>query len=99
MVTVNAYGVYKNITLPLICKVFQPRGTLKIIASPGLKILRNGESTWRCQFLSRQSGEPEGWEIIFSVYTMITFSCPALVDLDACNTPPETPYQNSVKDI
>jgi SRSO17 transposase len=29
MVSVNAYGVYKNITFPLICKVFKPKGTLK----------------------------------------------------------------------
>lgn len=29
MVTVNAYGVYKNITFPLICQVFKPKGTLK----------------------------------------------------------------------
>ena len=27
--SVNAYGVYKNITFPLIFKVFKPRGTLK----------------------------------------------------------------------
>ena len=29
IVSVNAYGVYKNITFPLIFKVFKPRGTLK----------------------------------------------------------------------
>ena len=29
IVSVNAYGVYKNITFPLICKVFKPKGTLK----------------------------------------------------------------------
>jgi SRSO17 transposase len=29
MVSVNAYGVYKNITFPLICQVFKPKGTLK----------------------------------------------------------------------
>ncbi len=27
--SVNAYGVYENITFPLICKVFKPKGTLK----------------------------------------------------------------------
>lgn len=29
MVSVNAYGVYKHITFPLIVKVFKPKGTLK----------------------------------------------------------------------
>lgn len=29
IVSVNAYGVYKNITFPLICKIFKPRETLK----------------------------------------------------------------------
>ncbi|MDB9517073.1 IS701 family transposase [Roseofilum reptotaenium CS-1145] len=29
IVAVNAYGVYKNITFPLLCKVFKPQGTLK----------------------------------------------------------------------
>ncbi|GET41616.1 transposase, IS4 family protein [Microseira wollei NIES-4236] len=29
IVSVNAYGVYSNITFPLIVKVFQPKGTLK----------------------------------------------------------------------
>ena len=29
VVSVNAYGLYKNITFPLLCKVFKPRGTLK----------------------------------------------------------------------
>ncbi len=29
IVSVNAYGVYKNITFPLMFKVFKPRGTLK----------------------------------------------------------------------
>jgi SRSO17 transposase len=29
MVSVNAYGVYENITFPLIWKIFKPRGTLK----------------------------------------------------------------------
>jgi SRSO17 transposase len=28
-VTVNAYGVYENITFPLRFKVFKPKGTLK----------------------------------------------------------------------
>jgi SRSO17 transposase len=26
---VNAYGIYKNITFPLLFKVFKPKGTLK----------------------------------------------------------------------
>lgn len=29
IVSVNAYGIYKNITFPLIFKVFKPKGTLK----------------------------------------------------------------------
>jgi SRSO17 transposase len=29
IVSVNAYGVYKNITFPLICKIFKPKGKLK----------------------------------------------------------------------
>ena len=29
IVSVNAYGVYENITFPLIFKVFKPKGTLK----------------------------------------------------------------------
>ena len=29
IVSVNAYGVYKNITFPLMFKVFKPKGTLK----------------------------------------------------------------------
>ncbi len=29
IVSVNAYGVYENITFPLICKAFKPKGTLK----------------------------------------------------------------------
>ena len=29
IVSVNAYGVYHNITFPLIVKVFKPEGTLK----------------------------------------------------------------------
>ena len=29
IVSVNAYGVYENITFPLICQVFKPKGTLK----------------------------------------------------------------------
>ena len=29
IVTVNAYGVYKNITFPLIFKIFKPKGKLK----------------------------------------------------------------------
>ena len=29
IVSVNAYGVYQNITFPLICKVFKPKETLK----------------------------------------------------------------------
>ena len=29
ILSVNAYGVYKNITFPLIFKVFKPKGTLK----------------------------------------------------------------------
>ena len=29
IVSVNAYGVYKNITFPLMFKVFKPRRTLK----------------------------------------------------------------------
>lgn len=29
IVSVNAYGVYKNITFPLIFKIFKPKGTLK----------------------------------------------------------------------
>ena len=29
MVSVNAYGVYCNITFPLSVKVFKPKGTLK----------------------------------------------------------------------
>jgi SRSO17 transposase len=29
MVSVNAYGLYQNITFPLIWKIFKPRGTLK----------------------------------------------------------------------
>ncbi len=29
IVSVNAYGVYSNITFPLIVKVFKPKGTLK----------------------------------------------------------------------
>jgi SRSO17 transposase len=30
IVSVNAYGVYSNITFPLIVKVFKPKGTLKV---------------------------------------------------------------------
>jgi SRSO17 transposase len=29
IVSVNAYGVYGNITFPLLVKVFKPQGTLK----------------------------------------------------------------------
>jgi len=29
IVSVNAYGVYANITFPLIVKIFKPKGTLK----------------------------------------------------------------------
>ncbi|BAY86509.1 transposase [Calothrix parasitica NIES-267] len=29
IVSVNAYGVYSNITFPLITKIFKPKGTLK----------------------------------------------------------------------
>ena len=29
IVSVNAYGLYQNITFPLLCKVFKPQGTLK----------------------------------------------------------------------
>jgi SRSO17 transposase len=29
IVSVNAYGIYKNITFPLVCKIFKPKGTLK----------------------------------------------------------------------
>lgn len=29
IVSVNAYGVYENLTFPLMFKVFRPRGTLK----------------------------------------------------------------------
>ena len=29
IVSVNAYGIYENITFPLIFKVFQPKGALK----------------------------------------------------------------------
>ncbi len=29
IVSVNAYGVYENITFPLVVQVFQPKGTLK----------------------------------------------------------------------
>ena len=29
IVLVNAYGVYSNITFPLITKIFKPKGTLK----------------------------------------------------------------------
>lgn len=29
IVSVNGYGVYDNITFPLICKIFKPKGTLK----------------------------------------------------------------------
>lgn len=29
IVSVNAYGVYSNITFPLIVKIFKPKGTLK----------------------------------------------------------------------
>ena len=29
IVSVNAYGLYKSITFPLLCKVFKPQGTLK----------------------------------------------------------------------
>lgn len=29
VVSVNAYGLYKNITFPLLCKIFKPKGTLK----------------------------------------------------------------------
>ncbi|NEO01969.1 MAG: IS701 family transposase [Moorea sp. SIO3I7] len=29
IVSVNAYGLYKNITFPLVVKIFKPRGTLK----------------------------------------------------------------------
>jgi SRSO17 transposase len=29
IVSVNAYGIYQNITFPLICQVFKPKGTLK----------------------------------------------------------------------
>ncbi|NEP08995.1 MAG: IS701 family transposase [Symploca sp. SIO2C1] len=29
IVSVNAYGVYQNITFPLVVKIFKPRGTLK----------------------------------------------------------------------
>ena len=29
IVSVNAYGIYENITFPLIFKVFKPKGTLK----------------------------------------------------------------------
>jgi len=29
IVSINAYGIYKNITFPLLCKVFKPEGTLK----------------------------------------------------------------------
>jgi SRSO17 transposase len=29
IVSVNAYGVYSNITFPLMVKVFKPKGTLK----------------------------------------------------------------------
>ncbi|MDJ1184289.1 IS701 family transposase [Roseofilum casamattae] len=29
IVSVNAYGVYENITFPLLCKVFKPKGRLK----------------------------------------------------------------------
>ncbi len=29
IVSVNAYGIYKNITFPLIFKIFKPKGTLK----------------------------------------------------------------------
>ena len=29
IVSVNAYGVYENLTFPLIFKVFKPKGTLK----------------------------------------------------------------------
>jgi SRSO17 transposase len=29
IVSVNAYGIYENITFPLLFKVFKPKGTLK----------------------------------------------------------------------
>ena len=29
IVSVNAYGLYQNITFPLLCKIFKPQGTLK----------------------------------------------------------------------
>ncbi len=29
IVSVNAYGIYQNITFPLMFKVFKPKGTLK----------------------------------------------------------------------
>ena len=28
--TVNAHGIYENMTFPLIFKVFKPKGTLKL---------------------------------------------------------------------
>jgi SRSO17 transposase len=38
IVSVNGYGVYKNITFPLIFKVFKPRGTLKELDTYKTKI-------------------------------------------------------------
>ncbi|MEL7039103.1 MAG: hypothetical protein AAFO04_26365 [Cyanobacteria bacterium J06592_8] len=36
-----------------------------------------------CQFLSRQSGEPEGWEMIFSAYLMISLNSPVFLSLNS----------------
>ena len=47
--------------------------------------LTSGESTWRCQFLSRQSGEPKGWEMIFSVYLMISLNPEVFRSLSQCS--------------
>lgn len=38
IVSVNAYGVYENITFPLIFKIFKPKGTLKKLDSYKTKI-------------------------------------------------------------
>jgi SRSO17 transposase len=38
IVSVNAYGIYENVTFPLIFKVFKPKGTLKELDSYKTKI-------------------------------------------------------------
>ena len=87
IVSVNAYGVYENITFPLLFKVFKPKC--------------KQELGWTDYRFTNFREINKWWEIIFSVYWMISSHSTVFCDLNQSQALSNTqfPTEDSISDF